>query len=387
MITTVAVQNYRSLRELRIPLGRITVITGANGTGKTSLYRALRLLADCAEGQVIGSLAREGGLPSTLWAGPETIGRAVRRGDYAVQGTTRSGPVSLQLGFASDGFSYLIDLGIPIRDGTSSFNLDPEIKRELVWSGEVMRPASLLVRRRRQLVELREGRQWTPITDRLQTYESVLTEVVDPVRAPELLAVREQVRSWRFYDHFRTDADAPARQAQVGTRTPVLSHDGRDLAAALQTIIEIGNDAALAQTVSDAFPQSSVRVRTDAGRFELELSAHGLLRPLVAAELSDGTLRYLLLVAALLSPRPPQLMVLNEPETSLHPDLLAPLARLIGEAGATTQIVVVSHSTKLIKELRRLPQAGAVELIKDFGETRMAGVGPFDGPTWDWGGR
>ena len=109
------------------------------------------------------------------------IGKAVRRGEYAVQGTTRSGPVSLQLGFASDDFSYLIDLGIPTRDDTSSFNLDPEIKRELVWSGEVMRPASLLVRRRRRLVELREGRQWTPITDRLQTYESVLTEVVDPV--------------------------------------------------------------------------------------------------------------------------------------------------------------------------------------------------------------
>ncbi len=52
-------------------------------------------------------------------------------------------------------------------------------------------------------------------------------------------------------------------------------------------------------------------------------------------------------------------MVLNEPETSLHPDLLAPLARLIGEAGATTQIVVVSHSTMLIKELRRLRQACA----------------------------
>jgi predicted ATPase len=80
-------------------------------------------------------------------------------------------------------------------------------------------------------------------------------------------------------------------------------------------------------------------------------------------------------------------MVLNEPETSLHPDLLAPLARLIGEAGATTQIVVVSHASKLIKELRRLPQTHPVELIKDFGETKVEGVGPFDGPTWDWGGR
>ena len=75
--------------------------------------------------------------------------------------------------------------------------------------------------------------------------------------------------------------------------------------------------------------------------------------PLGAAELSDGTLRYLLLVAALLSPRPPGLMVLNEPETSLHPALLAPLARLIGQASSTTQIVVVSHSAPLISALQR----------------------------------
>ena len=115
MINTLAVHGYRSLRELRVPLSTITVVTGANGTGKSSLYRALRLLADCAEGQVVASLAREGGLPSTLWAGPEVIGKAVRNGEFAVQGTTRSGPVSLQLGFAADDFSYLIDLGIPVR--------------------------------------------------------------------------------------------------------------------------------------------------------------------------------------------------------------------------------------------------------------------------------
>ena len=77
---------YRSLRELRVPLAQITVVTGANGTGKSSLYRALRLLADCAEGQVVASLAREGGLPSTLWAGPEVIGKAVRSGEYEVAG-------------------------------------------------------------------------------------------------------------------------------------------------------------------------------------------------------------------------------------------------------------------------------------------------------------
>jgi predicted ATPase len=386
MISTIAVHGYRSLRELRVPLATITLVTGANGTGKSSLYRALRLLADCAEGQVVGSLAREGGLPSTLWAGPEVIGKRVRSGEYEVEGTMRADRVSLQLGFAADEFSYLIDLGIPI-PGRSAFNLDPEIKRELVWTGPVQRPAAMLVRRRGPLVELRDGRSWEPVHTELRTYESVLTEVIDPVRAPELIWVREQVRSWRFYDHFRTDLEAPARQAQIGTRTPVLHHDGRDLAAALQTIGEIGDGRALQATIADAFPGSELTVWVEAGRFELKLGAHGLLRPLGAAELSDGTLRYLLLVAALLSPRPPGLMVLNEPETSLHPDLLAPLARLVGRASATTQIVVVSHSAPLIRALQQEPDSATIELIKDFGETRVAGLGTFDGPVWSWGSR
>ena len=84
MIATLAVENYRSLRHLVVPLAPLTVVTGANGTGKSSLYRALRLLADAARNGAVAALAREGGLPSTLWAGPETIGRAVREGNYPV---------------------------------------------------------------------------------------------------------------------------------------------------------------------------------------------------------------------------------------------------------------------------------------------------------------
>jgi predicted ATPase len=385
MINTVAVHGYRSLRDLRVALSRITVVTGANGAGKSSLYRALRLLADCADGQVVASLAREGGLPSTLWAGPEVVGAAVRHGEHPVQGTLRSEPVNLQLGFAAEDFSYLIDLGLPI-PGESAFDLDPEIKRELVWMGEIVRPATLLARRRGALVELRDGADWVAADNRMRAYESMITEVVDLARAPELFWVREQVRSWRFYDHFRTDADAPARTTHVGTRTPVLHHDGHDLAAALQTILEIGNARALRRTVADAFPGAEVSVRVEAGRFELQFSASGLLRPLGAAELSDGTLRYLLLVAALLSPRPPGLMVLNEPETSLHPDLLAPLGRLIGQASRAAQLVVVSHSAPLIAALQREAGATTVELVKEFGETRVAGQeGLLDGPPWSWG--
>jgi predicted ATPase len=386
VLNAIAIENYRSLRDLRLPLEQLNVITGANGTGKSSFYRALRLLADCASGRVISSLAREGGLESVLWAGPEHLGAAVRSGRHPVQGTVRSGPISLQLGFASDDFSYLIDLGLPTRDERSAFNLDPEIKREVVWSGPVMRPASVLVRRKRALVELRDTDSWQNFEGSLRPYESVLTEVLDPVRAPELVAVREQIRGWRFYDQFRTDADSPIRQSQIGTRTPVLDADGRDLAAALQTIIEIGDADALHGTIDDAFPGSRLEVVETRGRFDLELRAHGLLRPLSAAELSDGTLRYLLLVAALLSPRPPSLMVLNEPETSLHADLIPALARLIALASARTQIVVVTHARELVATLSATG-AQTLSLVKEFGATTLEGVAPLQQQAWNWGSR
>jgi predicted ATPase len=123
MFTLLAISNYRSLRKLIVPMRGLNVITGANGSGKSSLYRALRLLADTAQGRLIPSLPREGGLQSTLWAGPESISRAVMQGDFPVQGTTRDKPVSLSLGFASDEFGYLIDLAFQRR--ALRFSLTP----------------------------------------------------------------------------------------------------------------------------------------------------------------------------------------------------------------------------------------------------------------------
>ncbi len=387
MLTTLAISNYRSLRELVVPLHRLNVITGANGSGKSSLYKSLRLLADTAQGRVVTSLAREGGLQSTLWAGPESISRAVRRGDYPVEGTRRKHPVSLRMGFASDEFGYLIDLGLP-PPGKSAFSLDPEIKQECIWHGPTPRPMTMLVDRQGPLVRIRsEDGRWGPVTDHLSSFESMMTHISDPRNAPEVLALRESIRAWRFYDHFRTDADAPARCPQIGTHTPILGNDGDDLAAAIQTIREIGDDDALNAAVEDAFPGSRLGVSSSEGRFALTMSQHGLLRSLDTAELSDGTLRYLLWIAALLSPRPPALMVLNEPETSLHPDLINALARLIGKATERSQLIVVTHQASLIAALKEQSGCHSILLEKTFGETTVAGSDSLNIPRWQWSSR
>ncbi|MFP3993705.1 MULTISPECIES: AAA family ATPase [Pseudomonas] len=384
MLTTLAIANYRSINQLVMPLGRLNLITGANGSGKSNLYKALRLLAETARGGVVNALAAEGGLESTFHAGPEKLSRRMLKGEVPVQGGPRQQVRRLKMGFTDEDFGYAIGLGLP-EPSQSKFSLDPQIKHEAIWAGPVCRPASLLVERSAAMVRAREGRQWQVMSQHMTEFDSLFDQVGSVQGSPEVLHLREQIRSWRFYDHFRTDPEAPARQARLGTRTPVLHHDGRDLAAALQTIKEIGDFEALQAAVSDAFPGSQVGIEaTPGGLFSLRFRQAGLLRPLSAAELSDGTLRYLLLVAALLTPRPPSMMVLNEPETSLHPDLLPALARLIRRASQQCQVWVVSHAPRLVAALGEDEGCNAIRLTKELGQTVIVGQGMLDEPAWHW---
>jgi predicted ATPase len=352
-IEKIIVEGYRSVRNLFLKLGQVNLIVGANGCGKTNLYRAVYLLQAAAEGNLARSLAEEGGMPSVTWAGDRY----------------KNDPVRVNIGVVTDQFEFQLSLGLPV-PGRSAFDRDPVIKEEHLWYIHKKKRAPWLDRGNTYAKVRDSEGEFGSYPSAVELTESALSEFRDPVRFPILASVRQEFSGWRFYHQFRTDFESPLRRPQGGCRTPILSSDGADLAAALQTITESGDGEALTKSIHDAFPGAALSC-VGAGGFVVSLDFPEFKRPFSAKELSDGTLKYLCLLAALLTPRPPGLMCLNEPEASLHPDLMPPLARLIALASKNTQLWITTHSELLAQEVKRLTGAEPIRLEKHNGETKV----------------
>lgn len=366
-IREVHVTGYRSVRELRLKLRQINVLIGPNASGKSNLYNSVFLLAKAAAGGFARVIADEGGMSSVLWAG--------ERKTRSILSSSAMEPVRMSLGVKTDTFNYEMVCGLP-KPTRSAFDLDPEVKEERVWTeGARGLKVTFFERNSERAWILDRDEKLSDYSGELLPTESVLSQLREPHLYPELSALRGEMSQWRFYHHFRTDHESPLRHPQVGVRTPVLSHDGRDLAAALQTILEIGQEEDLREAIKTAFPGAGLDIDHDheSGMFAVLLRMPGLKRSLRARELSDGTLRYLCLMAALLSPRPPALLALNEPETSLHPDLLEPLAKQIVSASRFSQLWVVTHSQRLADLVEKYSNESAIRVELHGGETRIVG--------------
>jgi predicted ATPase len=255
----------------------------------------------------------------------------------------------------------------------SAFDLDPYVREERLSFHDSGRVTTVFERKNGSAQLRDDSGHWVKFPLAVSDSESLLSELREPHRYPELSALRSVLLGWRFYHQFRTDAESPLRRAQLGVRTPALSHDGIDLAAALQTIREMGDHPALDKAIAEAFPGGRLEIQCSSAGMEVTLEMPEFRRAFQGSEHSDGTLKYLCLLAALLSPRPPSLLAINEPDANPHPQLFQPLARSMARAAQHSQLWITTHSQRLAELLEEEANALVIRLGKDQGATRIVG--------------
>jgi len=357
---------YRSLKQIAYPMSRLDVFVGANGVGKSNLYRSLELLRGAAANTLGHDLAREG-LDLAMWAGPRTH---------------RQPAVRLAVGLAAPGapgsiYRYEVEVGFPPKEASPTFQFEPQVKSETLAYVGGSKTVRLLDRQGPSVMVRNEaGRPATLDIDILAS-ETVLGRLDDPSRYPELDAVRRTLLEWRFYHDLRTDADSALRRPCVAAAAPTLVSDGSNLAAVFATLTHIRQDTVdLDAAVAAAFSGARLIVpppeRTASFGVAFPEFPH---RVFEVGELSDGTLRFLSLAGALMAYRLPPFIALNEPESSLHPDLMEPLARMVVRAAERTQVWLVTHSERLAEAIRK-SGAGAVRTV-----TKRAGATTIEGLT------
>ena len=367
MITDLRIEGYRSVRSLFLELSNLTVIVGANGTGKTNIYRGLELIHSAAMGTLPRSLAAEGGMPSALWAGSPWRTEA-ERDSFA---TPARGKSRITLGASLDHLTYALSIGLPNLISDPALPLDPVIREESVTARAGSRKVKMMERKGPALFHRNaDGRMAEAATDLLMS-ETALANPMEPDTAGEVMLLQSAIRRWRFYHQFRTDAASPLRQPQNAITSPELDSDGGNWTSVMMTSAELGDGFDIQSEIDAAFPGATIAFPTAGARAEAALTFPEFQRPFGADELSDGTLRYLCLIAALAPYRLPPFLALNEPETSLHPSLIPPLAHLIGRASRETQVLIVTHSSELAEILDLDYAATILRLEKRKGETRI----------------
>ena len=363
-LTSILINGYRSVRRLALPIEPCSVFVGANGTGKTNLYRALALLRAAADGSITRAIAEEGGIASVMWAGERRRSSPAR---IAIKGY-------FEADCGQPAKMYEIEVGLP-RPTDAAFRIEPLVKLERL-SLRVGSRETVLMERKGPAVMLRNeaGKRETH-GDAILASETALSAFRDATRYPELESVRRELCDWRMYHGFRTDAASPIRQPCHAIAAPTLAADGRNLAAVIATLAFIRQDTAVInQAVDDAFPGAVLTASDEGSWCSLALQFPDMPRAFAAQELSDGTLKYLCLLGALLGYRLPALVALNEPEASLHPSLIPPLARMIARAARHTRIWVVTHSDELADAICEETGAHPRRVIKVNGATNIEGL-------------
>jgi predicted ATPase len=344
-----------------LELKSLNVLIGPNGSGKSNLIDAISLL-QAAPRDLWEPVRTSGGIGEWIWKGSDTVPSIVTA---MVESPTLGEPLLHSIYFTM--VTQRPELfGEFIRKGDSEvFSRGPD-------------GAGILTVRAR---DRREERRFE-LKD-LVANQSLLSQRKDPQRYPELTFLGNEYAKIKLYREWSLGRNALPRKPQsTDLASDFLQEDAANLALVLNELEARGLKEMIVEKLKIADESiTGFTTRVLGGTIQLALHHAGLREAVSATRLSDGTIRYLCLLAILCHPEPPPLVCLEEPELGLHPDLIVELADLLIEASHRMQLIVTTHSDILVDALTKVPEA-VVVCEKENGSTRVTRLNRDELSTW-----
>ncbi len=367
MIQNLQVEGFRSLKNVAWTPGKLNVVIGPNGSGKSNLLRALALLQRSASGHLPKDIISQGGIAPLLWDGQA----------QELAWTVKTDPLDPGRDPVKEALTY--ELRLRQVGGLSAYRIEYELLANSYFKdiGQSTEPKKFLERRPGNAVTIDVlHRNLVAHEGSVLDDQTLLSLIAGPFGNPIVLAFRDRIASWGIYHDLHVDQEAPVRQAAVSRIEKHVSADGQNLIAVLHTLYsssrEFKNDVDMAMRTAfgEDFEDLSFPPAADQ-RVQLRLRWRSLKGTQSAADLSDGTIRFLLLLAILANPEPDSLIAIDEPEVGLHPGMLPIVAEFARQAADRSQVILTTHSPQLLDAFRDEPPTTTVARWKD-GETQLS---------------
>jgi len=354
-IRSVTVQNLLSFGEATsIDLRPLNVLIGPNGSGKSNLIEVLGLLQN-APGELATAISDGGPIEDWLWKGAAKTPAAAIHVTVTRPAELRHAnpkPLRYRLAFTKAGFRFQIinefieDEG-PVPDQRS---LDLGLLPPNFYYGYVNGHATFL--NKGEMVPVR----FEDINPQL----SILAQRKDPEHYPEITHLGKLFTKFRLYRDWEFGTISGVREpCDAGLPNEYLAEDGSNLGVVLDRLLA---QPAVKRQVLESLrtfygDAADLRTNVEGGKVQTRLEEAHLRATIPLVRMSDGTIRWLALLAILLNPDPPPLVCIEEPELGLHPDMIHELAKLLIDASSRMQLIVTTHSDRLIEELSEMPEA------------------------------
>jgi len=337
---SIHIQGFRRLVDMPLKLRPLNVLIGANGCGKSSLLDVFSLLAASAAGEMKSRIKDMGGLDSNLSLLPESEVEKARFVRFELErGVTGFAPLRYAIALRPTGTTY------EIPDESLTQQNDPSKPMPMVHLQSA--------HGRVQYFDTDLAKLVKP-TWEFDDSESALSQASKLYREPERF--RSTLASSTYYHALDVGPRAPVRLPQQMREAYLPGKDGEDLVTCLFWLREASPDRfeVIEDTLRLAF-RSFDRLNfppVASGMLALTWKDKEFSKPFYLHQLSEGTLRFLWLVTLLYSPGLTEVTLLDEPEVSLHPELLSVLADCLREASTRTQLIVATHADRLIRFLK-----------------------------------